>query len=270
MRSNSWSKQDENYLRENYGVVPVYEIAAKLERTYKAVTSRAKLLKIGNRRRFWSPDEKALFRKLYPNTEMDQLVKIFGRDAEAIYGAADRLGVKKSDEYQAKKKAAEAERLKNSGVANRFKPGHAPVNKGLRRPGWSAGRMRETQFKKGVRQGIAVKLYQPIGTERLTKDGYRQRKINDDLPLQKRWRGVHCIVWEEANGPIPKAHAVVFKDRNKLNCDLENLELVSRAELMRRNTLHNLPAPIKEAIHVLAGFRRKLNRYAEKQTDRSS
>lgn len=47
-----------------------------------------------------------------------------------------------------------------------------PFNKGLRRPGWHVGRMRETQFRKGERSGIAAKNWRPIGTIRTDPDGY--------------------------------------------------------------------------------------------------
>jgi hypothetical protein len=122
--------------------------------------------------------------------------------------------------------------------------------------------MRETQFKKGVRQGVAVRLYKPIGTERISKDGYLERKINDELPPQRRWRAVHLVVWEAAHGPLPKGHVIVFKNGNKRDIRLENLECISRAALMVRNSVHNLPKPLAQAVQLLGALRRKINRKA--------
>jgi len=122
--------------------------------------------------------------------------------------------------------------------------------------------MRETQFKKGVRQGVAVRLYKPIGTERISKDGYLERKVNDNLPLQARWRSVHLLVWEAANGPLPKGHAIAFKNGDKRDIRLDNLECITRAQLMLRNTIHNLPTPLAQTIQVLGALRRKINRKA--------
>ncbi len=114
------------------------------------------------------------------------------------------------------------------GASGRFQKGFLPWNKGIKFD--SGGRSHETRFKPGNRGGKAVELYQPIGAERISKDGYLQRKVNDDMPRQKRWRGVHILVWEEANGPLPAGHAVTFRDGNKQHIALENLELLTRAK----------------------------------------
>jgi hypothetical protein len=77
-------------------------------------------------------------------------------------------------------------------------------------------------------------------------------------------------VWEEANGPIPAGGIVIFRDGNHENFDLSNLELITRERLMLQNTLHNYPEPVRQQIHILAGFKRKLNRYAKEQDRRSA
>ena len=115
---------------------------------------------------------------------------------------------------------------------------------------------------------MAAKKYQPIGTERTSKEGYLERKINDDMPFQSRWKAVHRILWEAANGSVPKGHNIVFRDDDKTNLTLDNLECVSRADWMKRHTFHNYPEPVKQQIHILAVFKRRLNRYAEKQDRR--
>ena len=57
-----------------------------------------------------------------------------------------------------------------TGRTGRFEKGHASWNKG--RKGQHAPGSEKGWFRKGVRQGVAVKLYKPIGTERLSKEGY--------------------------------------------------------------------------------------------------
>ena len=114
-----------------------------------------------------------------------------------------------------------------------FVKGQDPFNKGQPHP--SRGRSAATQFKKGERRGVAVKLYQPIGTERRCKDGYLERKINDDLPLQSRWRAVHLIEWEAVNGPIPKGFCLKAKDGDRTNTAPENWTLIPRALLPALN-----------------------------------
>lgn len=102
--------------------------------------------------------------------------------------------------------------------------------------------------------------YKPIGTERISKDGYLERKIHDGMPFQSRWRAVHIVRWEEINGPLPKGHALVFRDGNKANTDPSNMELISRADLMRRNTVHNLPKELAEVIQLKGALQRQINK----------
>ena len=75
---------------------------------------------------------------------------------------------------------------------------------------------------------------------------------------------VHILLWKQHNQEIPKGMFVVFKDRNKMNITIENLELIDRAENMRRNSYVNLPEEIKEVIHIKKQITRKINSYGKK------
>lgn len=210
------------------------------------------------KRQHWTADQLFLLRRLYPDNKTEDIAPVIGRPMRSVYQKAASLGIKKSPAFIASGKAGRLDGVR--GGATRFKKGQVPVNKGLRRPGWAPGRMAETQFKPGERRGVAVKLYQPIGTKRISQDGYLERKVNDDLPLQKRWRAVHLITWEAANGPLPAGHAVSFKDGNKKNTSLENLELISRAELMRRNSYHQYGPEIARIVQLRGAVSRQINK----------
>jgi len=119
-----------------------------------------------------------------------------------------------------------------------FEKGSTPSNKGRACPPGRGGRHPNavrTQFKPGGRTGRAAAVYKPIGAERLSKEGYLERKIHDGMPFQSRWRAVHIIEWERVNGPIPKAHCLKCLDGNKANTDPSNWELIHRAVLARLN-----------------------------------
>jgi hypothetical protein len=119
-----------------------------------------------------------------------------------------------------------------------FEKGTVPPNKGKRCPEGKGGRhpnARRTQFKPGERTGAAQRHYKPIGFERITIDGYRERKINDDMPLQARWKAVHRIEWEAVNGQVPMGHALKCLSGDKLDCRPENWEAVPRGVLARLN-----------------------------------
>jgi hypothetical protein len=73
--------------------------------------------------------------------------------------------------------------------------------------------------------------YKPVGTERTNTDGYVEIKTADP----NKWRPKHIIIWEKANGPVPKGYVVIFADGNKQNVVLNNLLLISRKELAIMN-----------------------------------
>lgn len=52
---------------------------------------------------------------------------------------------------------------------------------------------------------------------------------------------IHRIEWEKHYGAIPKGYIIHHKDENKLNCSINNLELLKRGEhvLKHQNNLHN-------------------------------
>jgi hypothetical protein len=114
---------------------------------------------------------------------------------------------------------------------NYWKKGHEPWNKGVR--GWSAPGTERTQFKPGHKPQKWV----PVGSERITKDGYLQVKVKDIRGgmSRKGWKSKHTIVWEKHHGPAPKGHVVIFGDGNNRNFDISNLILVSRAQLAIMN-----------------------------------
>jgi hypothetical protein len=208
----------------------------------------------------WSAEDEFIVRRLYASTSNAQLAEIVGRSPRNVGQYARKLGLKKSAKYIARARPGQ------------FNKGQEPPNKGLRRPGWAPGRMANTQFKCGERRGAAARLYQPIGTTRITKDGYLQRKVNDGMPLQQRWKAVHALMWEAANGPVPPGHVVVFREGRKTIVEseitLDRLELVSRAELMRRNTVHRLPPELREVIQLTGALKRKIKSRSKSHAER--
>lgn len=213
---------------------------------------------INRPRQDWLAADVRTLRRLYPDTVTKAIAERLGRPLANVYAKAQRLGLQKSAAFLG---SAEGGRLRpgdTRGGATRFQKGQRSWNKGTSyMPG---GRCADGWFKKGIRRGVAVKLYKPVGTERVSKDGYLERKINDGLPLQKRWRAVHLVMWEEANGPLPKGHAIVFRNGDKRDIRLDNLECITRKALMLRNTLHRYPQPIPQLIQLRGAVNRQINK----------
>ncbi len=137
-----------------------------------------------------------------------------------------------------------------TGRTGRFEQGHKPAANA--RPGGP----NSTSFKKGHRP----KNWQPIGTERITGDGYLQRKITDTGNTVDDYVEVHRLVWEENHGPKPSGHIVTFKDGDRLNCkDIENLMLITRSEhaVINRMGLSKVSPELKEPVLQLAQVKLK-------------
>ena len=104
-----------------------------------------------------------------------------------------------------------------------FKPGNIPhPNAGAKGP-------TKTSFK----PGNAAPNKRPIGSTRVTRDGFTEIKIADP----NIWDHAQRVLWREHFGDIPDGYVVAFKDGNKRNISIDNLELVSRAQLIRENKL---------------------------------
>ena len=104
--------------------------------------------------------------------------------------------------------------------------------------------MAETQFKKGHLPHNT----KPIGYERINKDGYVEVKVKmrPSSPLcNDNFAPKHRLIWEAVNGPIPKGHKLIFADGDKTNITLDNLLLITDAQMARLNQNH-LIQPDKE------------------------
>jgi hypothetical protein len=264
----AWTPQDEAILREMYAKVTPEELGKSLGRSAIAIKSRAKVLRVKrDTRKPWSAEELAIVREQYPHHETSKIAAELGRTVSGIYQHADKIGLKKTAEYLASEAACRLRRGDNVGKAYRYPKGHVPANKGLRRPGWAPGRMAETQFKPGVRQGIAAKNWCPVGTVRPDGDGFLRIKIREWHPGEntgfgntKIWPLLNRHIWEQHNGPIPAGHIVIFKDGNRANCVIGNLELITLVDNMRRNSLHRYPKDIALAIQAVGALQRQINK----------
>lgn len=203
-------------------------------------------------RTIWTDAMVETMTKRYPHEPSLSLAKEFGINTSRVYQKAARMGLKKTPEFLSGPDSGRTDGKR--GGSSRFQPGHRTWNKGASFN--AGGRSKETQFKKGMKPHT----WQPIGAERFSKDGYLQRKAFDTGYPPKDWIGVHILLWQEHHKKdLPKGHAIVFKDGDKTNIVIENLECLSRAELMKRNSVHRFPKELIELIHLRGVINRKIN-----------
>lgn len=122
-------------------------------------------------------------------------------------------------------------RLKiSSGLTGYFEAGHTPKNKGKKVSIEQYEKCSKTMFKKGN----LPHNHRPVGSERINKDGYVEIKIEEP----NKWKPKHIVVYEKYYGSVPTGHNVIFLDKNKENVDINNLALVTKAQMARLNQGH--------------------------------
>lgn len=209
----------------------------------------------------WTPEMDADLRRIYPAMDTASVAERMWLRVGQVSSRAFILRLLKSREYMASERPGQM-KPGHAGNATSFTAGNTPWNKGASFE--AGGRSIETQFKPGQRSGRATVLWRPIGSLRLTHDGTLQRKVTDTGNTARDYVSVHKLVWESAHGPAPPGHIVVFKPGMRTadleQITLDRLELVSRAENMRRNSRHvRYPPELNSLLHVKASLTRKIN-----------
>lgn len=203
----------------------------------------------------WTPEQIKLLYEHYPHERTENLVPTIGRDMRSIYAKAVKLKIGKSAEFLAS--PASGRTNGKQGTGSRFKEGVSSWNKGRKGIDISGERGKATQFKPGSKPHN----WQPIGHERITSDGIQQRKVTDTGISQADYVPLHVLLWAEHNGPVPDKSIVVFRDKNRQNITIENLECITRVELMRRNSYHTkYPKEVALLIHLRCVLKRQINR----------
>lgn len=207
-------------------------------------------------RHVWTASELKLLRRLYADTLTADIAARLGIKVTHVYAKARALGLSKSPEHSAalnvKLRAAMLD-PNHPGRRSQFRKGMVTWNKGMK--GLQIGG-EATQFKKGNRPHT----WRPLGSDRVSKEGYLQVKLADTGVTRRDYVPVHHLVWELHRGPIPAGYRVTFKDGNKTHIAIDNLELASIADMMRRNSVHNLPKPLAEVVQLRGALKRKINR----------
>lgn len=191
--------------------------------------------------RLWTQEQIDNLIKLYPDADYaSDLEPIVGKSLRSIYVKARALGLKRNINKG-------NENLATAGVANRFKKGLVPFNKGAKMSQELKAKVAHTFFK----EGHLPHNTKPVGYRTIDTDGYH--KVKTDRGMEY----VHRKLWEDVNGAIPADCIVIFKDGNRNNCeDINNLMLIHRGENMARNSIAKYPTEVRKTINLIS----KLNR----------
>lgn len=148
------------------------------------------------------------------------------------------------------------QRFKNESC---FQKGAKPFNAGLPRRSWMSAqgikKVSKSQYKSGNLPWHTHNCYEVVKWQ---KPGEKPYLIIYLKPTVRKY--LHRHIWEQTNGPIPKGAKIVFKDGNTLNCNLDNLEILSNGELMLRNSAHRFGPEIFKIIQLRGAMNRQINK----------
>lgn len=188
---------------------------------------------------------------LYPNHSSKYIAELLGVTISKVYNTAWGAKVKKSDAYMLTPASG---RIIEPSIPNQFKPGHTPHNKGKQMDAEIYEKVAPTMFKKGNKPYNT----KPVGAINIRLDTqgrpYQYIKIKDS-----HWELLQRYVWTQAHGEIPRGSVVIFLDGNYLNCELTNLQVITRKENMARNTIQRFPAELQEIMKLTCKLKRKTN-----------
>ena len=218
------------------------------------------------KKKFWTDEERDSLSKLFPSMATAEIVKILNRSTSSVNTQAFLMGLKKDESYLSAMRGILIQELTEKGKIHRFVKGQTSINKGKKwneyMPEESQEQSRRTCFKKGNIPHCAI----PDGGTviRQRKDRNERPYIMVKVPGERKLKHLHVHTWEQAHGPIPKRYNIVFKDGNTMNCELSNLEIISNAELMLRNTMHRYPPEVVSLIQTKGVLNRKINQIKQK------
>lgn len=209
------------------------------------------------KKRLYTDKEIEILKSMYADNLTEKIAKIINRDVKSVYRKANSLGLKKSKEFWKKEESGRF--LGLHGKEFWFKKGHKPFNTGMKQDEYmdkeTIERTKATRFKKGS----VPHNTKYDGYESVRGDGYLYIRLSKGVHVLK-----HRVIWQSVYGPIPEGMNIIFKDGNKLNCDIENLSMLSDSQLMERNSIQNYPKEYITAFKALSKLNKTINSYGEK------
>ena len=209
-------------------------------------------------RKPWTDKEVETLRRLYPDVLCKEIARQMGRCITSIYGMANKLELHKSEAFKESEYSGRITKLLIKGAEYRYKKGHKPFNKGLPMGEFMSPETQQKFSLKTFRKGHIPHNTKKDGQISMRRDnnGYTYKFIRTSLGV---WEALHVYNWEKQNGPVPDGFIVVFKTPDKINCEISNLELITREDNMRRNTIHRYPDELKTAIRTLNKLNREIH-----------
>jgi hypothetical protein len=240
------SKQDEQFIRENYLKLSSRKIGTRLGHPRGTITSflkRERLSIPADLKIKWRLEavqemydskvhpEDELIKELYLEFPEKTLAELVGRSDTFVRGRIKKLNL-----------VIPAYLIEQRKIESRLKPGNVPINKGKKQTEYmtkdAIERTKATRFKKGGLPGNT--LFDgalSIRWRNARHSNGRQEEPHWYIRLAKGvWQELQIFEWERLNGPVPPKHVLACQDGDTLNIDPSNWKPIPMADNMRRNS----------------------------------
>jgi len=162
------------------------------------------------------PDMVSYMMEIIPGHEEYQIKELF-QDKFGILLTESQIGNFKNKHH-----------IRSGTHGGQFKKGQVSPTKGKKMPKEVYEKAKHTMFRKGH----IPHNHKEIGSERINVDGYVEIKVDEP----SKWMLKSRYLYEQHhNVKLTRNDVIVFLDGNKLNLDIDNLFLISRAALARFN-----------------------------------
>ncbi len=192
-------------------------------------------------RKLWTAEETEIMIQNYPDKPTVDMIKLLpGRTVSGITGQASKLGLHKSEAFMKSPMSGRISKENDIGFETRFPANKPGWNKGLKQKDYMSPEKIESTKKTRFKTGHDPHNTQPIGYERLSKDGYieiKVRHLKNGDSNNKNFEFKHRIIYEKNCGPIPEGMIVEFLDGDNRNFEPDNLILRTRKENLLQNTM---------------------------------
>ena len=209
-------------------------------------------------RKPWTKEALDCLISLYPDFTAKEISEVTGMGQSSVYQKAIKLGLKKSEAFNKSIYSGRLSRATHNFAATQFKKGQKPFNKGKKLEEFMSEEGIMTIKKAWFKRGHLPHNTLHDGEITIRRDKYNHTYKYIRLALGI-WKPLHVHNWESRYGSIPEDHVVIFRTPDRMNCDISNLELVSRAELMERNTIQRYPAELQLTMKYLSKLKREIN-----------
>jgi hypothetical protein len=205
------------------------------------------------KRFIWTPEKISVLTENFPHKKSADVAALIPAPLVSVRHKASELGLKKSEAFKNSPDSGRLMKGDERGAKTRYPKGNIPWTKGmkgLKIPGSEKGHFKKGHLPHNTKNDHDISVRNDAATGR----PYQWIRV-----ALGKWVHLHVHVWHNAHGDVPEGYVISFKDGDTMNATPENLQLITMAENMARNTIHRYPEDIKSAMRLLGRLKKKLN-----------